>query len=286
MAQSIHVLMPVQGQMQQSPFAAVIETLMWGLREAGHDASFAFDAWRDGATLIVLCPHLLDDNALARLPSTAILYNLDQIAPSSPLPPSRLWRLRHWRIWDYSVRNQAVWASLGIQATLVPIGWYPGLDRIGDAAAGDIDVLFYGALSHRREAVLKRLAALGLRTVVCGHVFGDELDALIGRAKVVLNVHFHPAHVLETVRLSYLLANGRAVVSERSERTEVPEPYEDTVCWAPYHGLAEACLGLAGSAERRAALGLAGRAATSRLPIVPILERALASPLSRLAEAA
>lgn len=263
--------------MEQSPFAPVIETLTWGLRELGYDASSSFGAWREGATHIVLCPHLLDAAALARLPSGTILYNLDQITPASPLPPSRLWQLRHWCIWDFSPRNRAIWNSLGIAAATVPVGWYPGLERVRGDTVPDIDVLFIGQLNPRRKAMLERVAGRGLHVGACNGVFGRELDDLIARAKVVLNVHYYPAHLLETMRLSYLLANGRAVVAERSGRTEVPAAYEAAVRWAAYADLPDACSEIAGDADERGRLAASGRAAMRELAIAPLLAAVLSS---------
>lgn len=284
-AQTFHVLFPHAGTIEQSPFAAMIETLVWGLRELGHAATFGFGEWRHDATQIVLCPHLLDAATLGRLPADTILYNLDQITPASPIPPSRLWEFRHWRTWDFSARNAAIWNSLGIKAALVPVGWYPGLDRIPGNDSPDLDVLFYGLQNPRRKALIERVAALGLRVGVCSDVFGRELDVLIARSKIVLNIHYYPAHLLETMRLCYLLANGRAVVSERSAHTNVPEIYADAIHWAAYENLADACAAVAADADRRAALGLAGRAAMRQLAIAPLLAAALASDATAKAAA-
>jgi hypothetical protein len=263
--------------MEQSPFGPVIETLVWGLRELGHDASSSFGIWRDGATHIVLCPHLLDAATIARLPPDTILYNLDQITPASPMPPSRLWNFRYWHIWDFSLRNQAIWNSLGISTTIVPIGWYPGLERAPSNIIPDIDVLFIGQLNQRRKALLDRVARQGLNVGACNGVFGKNLDSLVARTKVALNVHYYPTHLLETMRLTYLLTNGCAVVSERSAHTEVPAAYEPGVRWAAYEALPDACRDLIDNASERERLAGNGRAAMRELAIAPLLAAALSS---------
>lgn len=272
--QAYHVLMPVAGSLERSPFAPVIETLVWGLRELGMDASHAFGEWRADATNIVLCPNLLDDATRRRLPPETILYNVDQITPASPMPPSQLWNLRHWRIWDFSERNLAVWDSLGIAATFAPFGWYPGLDRVPGEVEQDIDVLFYGARNPRREAAIAQFAKRGVRLTVIDGVFGPRLDAVLARAKVVLNIHYYYSRILE-MRVFYALANGKAVVSERAPRTEVPAVYDDAVRWSPYEHMAEACATLVADADARAVLGTAGRRAVERTLITPILAQAL-----------
>ena len=52
-------------------------------------------------------------------------------------------------------------------------------------------------------------------------VRGAERDALIARARLVLNLHFYPTAIFELVRVSYLLANGKAVVAECGPETEI-----------------------------------------------------------------
>lgn len=277
-SRGFHVLIPNPGSLERSPFGRTIESLTWGLSQLGHQASFAFGASRPDATNIVLCPHLLATHELARLPSDTILYNLDQITPASPIPPSRLWDFRRWRVWDFSLRNQTIWNALGIQVAIVPLGWYPGLERIPENShTVDIDILFYGAINARRGAILKRLEKLGLRLGVFDKVFGSDLDKLIARSTVVLNIHFYPSNLLETMRISYLLANGRAVISERSANTEIPEAYEKSIFWSSYENLPEASLRLIGDETLRQKQCRAGREAMRGLEIRGILERALAT---------
>ena len=98
--------------------------------------------------------------------------------------------------------------------TYVPIGYVPELTRIAPAPE-DIDVLFYGALSERRYAVLRDLHDRGLRVKWLLGAFGASRDAWIARSKIVINVHYWEAKIFEIARVSYLLANRRAVVSER-----------------------------------------------------------------------
>lgn len=92
-------------------------------------------------------------------------------------------------MWDYSAANVARLAALGVAALHVPIGYHPVLARI-ERAAEDLDVLFYGSLNERREAVLDGLEARGLQVASVFGVYGAERDALIARAKLVLNVHY------------------------------------------------------------------------------------------------
>ena len=67
--------------------------------------------------------------------------------------------------------------------------------------------------------------------------YGKERDDLIARAKVVLNVHFYEAKVLEMVRVSYLLANRCCVLSEISSDPEEDDALSTGVAFAAYDDL-------------------------------------------------
>lgn len=264
------VALAVEVPWTRDQFGDLVEGLNWGLARLDRLAEPGA-----AARAIVLCPHLLDAAGLARLPADAVLYNLEQITPSSQLPPSRLWAFRHWPIWDFSPRNIDRWADQGLAAAHVPIGWHPGLERIAPAPVQDLDVLFLGNLNHRRLAALERMRKRGLTVAAPKGVFGAERDALVARAKVVVNIHYYPTSLLETLRLAYLLANGAVVVSERSPRSEIPPEYEDAVCWSPYEDLAETCSALIADAGRRTQAGAAARAAMRAMPVARWLAPAI-----------
>ena len=80
--------------------------------------------------------------------------------------------------------------------------------------------------------VLDALQGTELRVfVVDGHplYFGNERDSLIARSRVVLNLHQHDTHIFEQVRVNYLLINGKAVVGEVADDTEISEPYRSLI---------------------------------------------------------
>ena len=83
----------------------------------------------------------------------------------------------------------------------------------------DIDVLFVGSVNERRLIVLKQLAAQGINVDARFNLYGAERDAFVARARIILNVHFYDARLFEIVRVSYLLANRKCVVSETGSDT-------------------------------------------------------------------
>ena len=255
-------------------FREVAETLQAAAVELGHDAIVTARADLPDRQTIVLGPNLLARHPQP-LSASAILYNLEQAGAYPWFEPAVMDLFRRHRVWDYSERNAAQLAGLGVPKPLVvPIGWSRSLERIPHGAE-DIDVLFYGSTNPRRLHVLDELRKAGARVEAVYGVYGPQRDALIARSKLVLNLHFFEARVFEIVRVSYLLANGRAVVSERGAAREEEAPFEEAVRFAEYDELVRACLDLLERPDQRARLGLSGRQVMRSRPAARILEEAL-----------
>lgn len=275
MRRDFHVVLVNRWFGAGNPFSEVIETLVRGFEQLGHQVSTAVNHWRADARQIVLCPHLLADATLASLAPGTVAYNFEQIDPASQLPPSRLAAFRNLTVWDYSRRNVEAWRAAGIDAVHLPVGWHPALARIEPAAEQDIDVLFFGIVNERRRAALESIGAAGLKVAVAQMAFGRQRDELIARAKAVVNIHHYPSGIFETVRASYLLANGATLVSERADGDEVPPEYETVVQWSPYDGLAARCREVVDTAALRTQLREDGPAAMRPAAIAPLLRSAL-----------
>ncbi len=230
----------------------VAEAVEHGLVALGHDAIATAGPADSTRTEIVIGWHLLEPGDATVAPD-AIFYNLEQMTPDTRwLTPERLRYLGAHRVWDYSGQNVERLAALSIAATHVPIGYVPNWTRI-ERAAEDIDVLFYGSTSHRRWDAIEAIEATGARVEVVTGVYGRERDALIARAKIVLNVHYYEAQTFEIVRVAYLLANRRFVVSERGRDLPLEHPFEDGIAFGTFEELPALCTRyLHARAERRA----------------------------------
>ena len=95
----------------------------------------------------------------------------------------------------------------------------------------------------------------GLRLVVLDAgtpTFGKERDALIARSRVVLNLHQYDTHIFEQVRVNYLLINGKVVVSEVADDTEIPDAYRRLIepAWG-IDAIVDRCRQLAGNDRLR-----------------------------------
>ncbi|MGO9549130.1 hypothetical protein [Mycobacterium sp.] len=257
-------------------FDEVAEGLHHALLALGHDSVLTNRLDLDERRTIVLGGNLLVRHGLEP-PKNPIFYNLEQLGddlPSMTLP-AFFDLFRRYPTWDYSQANIERLAALGLpRPAYVPIGYVPELTRIAPAPE-DIDVLFYGASYERRYAVLKDLHDRGLRVKWLSGVYGVSRDAWIARSKIVLNIHYWEAKIFEITRVSYLLANRRAVVSERGADPTLERDVESGVALADYDGLVDRCVELLGDERARRELAERGYQAFSARSQADILHRAL-----------
>ena len=246
-------------------------------RALGLDAEIVRDSARLGDVTIVLGCNLLKAVAPPPPDKRLILFNLEQIAPNSPwLTQDYLALLGRYPVWDYSQGNIAELAKMGIRAAHCGIGYAPELTRIAPAPE-DIDVLFVGSVNERRLIVLKQLAAQGINVDARFNLYGPERDAFVARAKIILNVHFYDARLFEIVRVSYLLANRKCVVSETGSDMTFEGQFGSGIAFAPYAALADTCMRLLQNPDSRRAVAEAGFDRFKAMPQTEYLQRALAT---------
>lgn len=239
-------------------FREIAETLQFGLRSIGHKAEIAENVFDSTATNLILGAHLLPPGQARQVPPGSILYNLEQIG-SAQLQPAYYELARQHQIWDYDVSNLEKWNAMNCSyaPVHVPIGYVPELTRIA-TKPHDIDVLFYGSLNQRRNHILNSLKEFGVKVHSVFGVYGRDRDDLIARSKLILNIHFYDAKVFEIVRVSYLLANSKAVVTECASHNRADEGLADAVLACPYESLVQGCLSLLQHEEERLKLETRG----------------------------
>jgi hypothetical protein len=250
----------------------LIDLLAVCLAELGHEVRLVVGELDPGATNIVL------DSYKAASPELFagrryVVYQLEQLSPGCRfLTAASVRALRNaLAVWDFAAENAALLAALGIRAEVLPVGWHPAMATLPATAAADkdIDVLFYGSLNRRREAVLSRLAREPVRLKILEGVFGAERDAFVARSRLVLSIHYFEAKLLEIVRISHLLANRAFVLAEEAESN----PYAGLgLATAPYRELAGRCLDwLADGPALEAARGAVADRFAATLPMTPLL---------------
>lgn len=214
MTYCICVITPT-GEDDSRVFAEIALGLQQGFREMGDDCPIVHHPSNITGRAVVLGANLIPYSNL-RIPFDSIVFNLEQVCDTSRwMNYAYLDILRNHEVWDYSERNIAALAGKGVKAKHCGIGYASCLSRITPAEQ-DIDVLFYGSMIHRRTYILKQIEATGLKVRCAYGVYGKERDALIARSRIVLNLHAFASRVFEVVRVSYLLANARFVLSEHT----------------------------------------------------------------------
>ncbi len=261
-------------------YREVIETLQWGLTSIGHAATAAENAFAGDSVNIVFGFQMLPEAELERLPPETIVYNFEQLAGLAPetLKPAYRVAARRLHVWDYSEHNLAAWERLGParRPVHVPVGWAPILARIPRDAPQDIDVLFYGVPGQRRLGLYSQLCRTGASCVFACGLYGAARDSLIARAKLVLNVDLGDARrVFEIVRVSYLLANAKAVVAAVQPHTLFEPDLRGAVAQAPAERVPALCLELLADEALRKELEQRGEQAIRARDIRAILARAL-----------
>ena len=240
-----------QGYQHSKVFQEIGETIHYALLEMGHDSILTSQTDIPNRQHIILGSNLLPFYP-TKISSRSILYNLEQITPDSPwLQSAFLDILRQYPVWDYSQSNIKQLTRLGITSVQhLPIGYMSQLTRICPVDE-DIDVLLYSSLNERRWHIIKSLKAHGVKAEAVFGLYGKERDQLIARSKIVLNIHFYEAKVFEVVRVSYLLANQRVVISERGCNPVEEAAFSTGVVFADYDNLVNTCLDLLSSLEDR-----------------------------------
>ena len=254
------------------------QAYQWALRELGYEASSAQGAVSLDRVNLLFAGFGVPLHEYRRCGlKHAVNINLEQIGTSLPVAvtASAFQLLREFPVWDYSPRNLEQLPKYGIaDVQHVPVGYCPLWERL-PGTEQDIDVVFYGALSRRRLDVLKKLESMGL-TVAYPERYDEwsvaQRDEYISRAKVVLNLSFYEqVHILEEVRISFLFANRKAVVSEIRPDTYAHDDVLQGLAAAPLEDIPALCAALCADATRRQSLGEAGyRAIRGRDWLTPL----------------
>ncbi|SFV34658.1 hypothetical protein [Hyphomicrobium facile] len=268
-----------------NPHSAAFDDLTLGFegafRSLGVDVQRKTNALGNAGVNLLLGAHLIDSQELAdRIPSNTVIINLEQVTGfdvrSRPVYLSLLSRLA---VWDYSVRNiEALRRLTGSRYVRhFSIGYTPEMTRDLPPTTQTTDVLFYGSINPRREAILAGLMAAGMNVKHLFSVYGEARDRAIAEAKVVLNVHFYEDSIHEIVRTSYLLANRKAVVSECGPRTEIDEDIRSAMLAVPYDDIVRSCVALVRDEPSRRELERRGFEVFARRDQAQILRETIAA---------
>ncbi|MGL4767365.1 MAG: hypothetical protein ACRCV6_04720 [Formosimonas sp.] len=261
-----------------------------GLEALGYPTSSAGGSVLRHAINIVFCSQMLSWTQMSAALERVIVYNWEPAAADiGRFLPTYIRQMQHAHVWDYSQTNVATLKNAGVQDIhYVPMGYVPELQRIVPASVQDIDVLFYGGMNERRTRTIEAIRAKGLQVLTSDEVgfMSDEVrDGYIARAKVVLNLHsFEQAQVFEIARVSYLLANRKAVVAEVNESTDIEEDVRHAVASGTLDELPQLCWELVHDVAQRQELEERGFAAFSQRNAAAIMDVAMTRYLQQTAQ--
>jgi len=257
-------------------FAELVNVLSYGLRELGHEVrctTFPLERTRN----IILAPHLLmasPEGEAWRPPPGTIVYNFEPHCSHLFLRSLRMLSAPGVIPWDYAVSTTAALRALGMtDAQHVPFAWAPCLLSLPKVER-DLDVVFIGSRSERREALIKELQGMGVTVHAAFGLFGDPRDRMYARARVVLNVHYWADAPNEDLRILFAAANGLCVCSEGPP----DEPRkEGWAIWSDYRKLASMTKTLLQTGHWRSQATLGQAAIQSSPGIVDVLRNALSA---------
>jgi hypothetical protein len=231
-AYRVVIIMP-QGYIHSSCFLETAILIKASCDSLGIDCDVKLNEMSKDRINIILGGHLITyaDSLKAY---RYIPYQLEQLSSNEGAWSQNLQSIlgNAYEVWDYSIENISFLKGRGIAARHLPVGYHPALERIPRSQPEDIDVLFYGSVGGRRKSILDTLAATpGIAFKLLFGAYGEQRDAVIGRSKIILNIHYYPVKIFEAVRISYLINNRCFVLSEESPIN--PYPGVD-VCMTSY----------------------------------------------------
>ena len=221
-------------------FDDAILPLYFALRELGFEAEVRVNSLHPTARNILFGANQYRRLPLEHIPRGSIIFNLEQLSSGDIwFTPHYVRMLREFQVWDYSRRNcEGLKERFGIGAQHVRLGYMPEMTRIVSPARASFDALFYGFPNKRRLDVLKELQQFGTRLFLPScPLMGRERDRAIAHSTLVLNIHYYTPATLEMVRLGYLWANRKAVISECGPDTEIPPGLETACTYCRYEDL-------------------------------------------------
>ena len=259
-------------------FDEISTSLFHALEDLSYDVVKVLNTIASDRINIILGANLLETKDLSALPSNTIIYNFEQLSDdNSWMADVYKVALENFQVWDYSIQNIRYLNKLPLKfrPIYVPLGYCKELERITISNVQDIDVLFYGSLNDRRKRLLQRLVDRNLNVKCLFNVYGHERDHYISRSKLVLNLHYYETQIFEIARVSYLLNNKVAVVSEFDNGTEIYDYLKKGICLVDFDELPDACMHLISDACARENLKNAGYEAFSQLKQKDVVRAAL-----------
>lgn len=257
----------------------LIDALVQSFNDLGHNCTVKRNGFSEDAINIFLGSTFLAarHRALARKMKgrSYIVFQLEPLDNRLDNLLPEYWELLRnaAAIWDYAPSNVDYLKAKGFENVFyVPPAFHRCMESFRQKVEPDIDVLFVGSPHPRRARIIEKLKSRGVGVVYLQSAFGETRNRYIARSRIVLNIHaWDVVQILETVRVSFLLANRTFVISEESFHN----PYGDGVVYAPYDRLVEVCIAFLQDSQARQEVAENGYFAVRKLDMVEILRATL-----------
>lgn len=182
------------------------------------------------------------------------IFNFEQLSSNSSLLSKEYFEwLSTRKVLDYHYKNIEFLKSINGSnqcAMELPIVPSSSLITTGNETS-DIDVLFYGTLSHRREVILKELECMGLKVERVVGSYGNHLTSVIRRSKLVLNIHFYETKLFPVTRILQPAIMGIPIVCETSVFSAKNDWSQSGIVLSEYSNLVETCVSLVQNSIQR-----------------------------------
>ena len=174
---------------------------------------------------IVLCPQIF-----RTLPEKYIVFQLEQLSEGA-----RVWNQKYltalnkaYAVMDFSLENIDFLVDQGFPSE--NLFYLPIFSKEFDSNPQEYkyDIIFYGTQTERRKRILCELKK-DFNIHVVSDLFGQDLQAAIKAAKIVLNIHSYDGGMVESPRLFESLSLGKIIVSETGSNQEEYEYLEKIV---------------------------------------------------------
>ena len=230
-------------------FQEVAKSLYQSLREFNFNVNITDKLLNDVEDLHIIFGA---NDFLEFIPQKYIIYQLEQTNISENgekknLPEKYIHIMRKaLAVWDYSQENIKYLEKTYNLKNLfyVPVLYSPTLQTITSFKINKpIDILFLGSLNKRRENIIKKLQMNKNYIIEVGNynIWNEKRDYLVDRSKIVLNIHYYENSILETTRISYLLANKAFVISESGRDKILNNQMEGLIIFSSYNNLVDTC---------------------------------------------
>ncbi|MEU5691043.1 glycosyltransferase family 2 protein [Actinosynnema sp. NPDC020468] len=192
-------------------------------------------------------------------------------------------------VFDFSKHAVEAYEARGVRARHLQFGWTPSWDRFDATRERDLDVLFLGCGTPRREHALaklgRRLWSTNSRLIISdnaapntsdhgGFVTGEKKRDLLAGTKVLLNIHQAEEPYFEWLRAVEAAHTGAVTLSETSLHTE-PFVGGEHLEFSALSALPHRLDALLDDPDRLAALRLAAYGLIKETPFARGVERLL-----------